>query len=120
MVEEEGEVGAEKMDKQEILEEGSKIQGNHNLFEEAGEGEQGEEDASQRSRRRRCMRRGKTWMKMRRKERGVTTSSLAPVALVCCDPETSAWAGRSLGKAGRKGPARMKTGKEEKTAQSLV
>lgn len=60
MVEEgQGEVEAEKVDKQEISDEGSKIQGNHTLSEEGGEGEEGEEDAWQRSRRRR-MRRGKT------------------------------------------------------------
>lgn len=38
-------MGAAKVDKQEILEEGSKIQGNHILSEEAGEGEEGGEDA---------------------------------------------------------------------------
>lgn len=48
------------------------------------------------------------------------TSSLAPLALACRDPETSAWAGRSSGTAGRKGPAMRNTGKEEKMAQGWV
>lgn len=60
MVEEgEGEVGAEKLDEREILEEGSKTQGNSILIEEAGGGEEGEEGAWPRSPRR-CKRRGKT------------------------------------------------------------
>lgn len=55
---EEGGQGAEKLDKQEILEEGSKIQGNRILFDGVGGGEEGEADGEQRSPRR-CMRRGK-------------------------------------------------------------
>lgn len=42
---EEGEVGGERLDKQEIHKGGSKIQGEHILFEEVEEGEEGEEDA---------------------------------------------------------------------------
>lgn len=86
----EEEVGGEK--RSEILEGGSKIQRKRILFEEAGEGEEGEEDAWQRSLMT-CTRRGKMWKKKRRTERGAMTFFLAPVALVCCDPETSAWAG---------------------------
>lgn len=40
-------MGAEKLDKQEILEEGSKIQGSHIQLGEAGEGEEEEEEGGE-------------------------------------------------------------------------
>lgn len=109
---------AEKVDKQEISDKGSKVRGNHNLSEEGGEGEEGEEDAWQRSRRRR-MKRGKTWMKRRRTETGVRTSAPAPAAWACGEPMTFDGAGRDWGSGGWTGRAMRKMGKEERRARSL-